>query len=67
MGLCTRWTKANTIQKNFPKDLKFLNIQELESIQTFPQDMSRVPVEINRLDNQALVRYYDREWNRILD
>ncbi|WP_061243792.1 polyamine aminopropyltransferase [Leptospira interrogans] len=54
-------------KKNFPKDLKFLNIQELESIQTFPQDMSRVPVEINRLDNQALVRYYDREWNRILD
>ncbi|EMG09135.1 hypothetical protein LEP1GSC151_4857 [Leptospira interrogans serovar Grippotyphosa str. LT2186] len=44
-----------------------MNIQELESIQTFPQDMSRVPVEINRLDNQALVRYYDREWNRILD
>ncbi|MCL8311568.1 polyamine aminopropyltransferase [Leptospira interrogans] len=54
-------------KKKFPKDLKFLNIQELESIQTFPQDMSRVPVEINRLDNQALVRYYDREWNRILD
>ncbi|WP_001192495.1 MULTISPECIES: polyamine aminopropyltransferase [Leptospira] len=54
-------------KKNFPKDLKFLNIQELESIQAFPQDMSRVPVEINRLDNQALVRYYDREWNRILD
>lgn len=54
-------------KKEFPENLKYLNIQELESIQIFPQDMSRIPVEINRLDNQALVRYYDREWNRILD
>jgi len=23
-----------------------------------------VPVEINRLDNQALVRYYEGEWKR---
>jgi spermidine synthase len=26
--------------------------------------MSRVPVEVNRLDNQILVHYYDREWKR---
>ncbi|XDD49883.1 polyamine aminopropyltransferase [Leptospira sp. WS92.C1] len=54
-------------KKEFPEHLKFLNEEELKSIQAFPQDMSRIPVEINRLDNQALVRYYDREWNRILD
>jgi hypothetical protein len=23
-----------------------------------------VPVEINRLDNQALVRYYEGEWRK---
>jgi hypothetical protein len=23
-----------------------------------------VPVEINQLDNQALVRYYEKEWRR---
>jgi hypothetical protein len=26
--------------------------------------MMPVPVEINQLDNQALVRYYEREWRK---
>ena len=25
-------------------------------------DLGRVPVEINRLDNQVLVRYHESEW-----
>ena len=29
-----------------------------------PADMTPVPVEINQLDNQALVRYYEKEWRR---
>jgi spermidine synthase len=29
-----------------------------------PADMTPVPVEINQLDNQVLVRYYEREWRR---
>ena len=29
-----------------------------------PADMTPVPVEINQLDNQALVRYYEREWRK---
>ncbi len=28
----------------------------------FPPDMSRVPTDVNRLDSQALVRYFDAEW-----
>ncbi len=28
----------------------------------FPPDMDRVPTDINRLDSQALVRYFDAEW-----
>jgi spermidine synthase len=27
-------------------------------------DLGPVPVEINRLDNQLLVRYYEAEWRR---
>jgi hypothetical protein len=27
--------------------------------------MARVPVEVNRLDNQILVQYYSAEWQRI--
>jgi spermidine synthase len=29
-----------------------------------PADMQHVDVEINQLDNQALVRYYEREWRK---
>ncbi len=29
-----------------------------------PPDITPVPVTINRLDNQTLVRYYEAEWNR---
>ena len=27
-----------------------------------PADLGPLPVEINRLDNQALVRYHDIDW-----
>ncbi|MDV6235533.1 polyamine aminopropyltransferase [Leptospira ellisii] len=66
-GFVLAGQKPIRMKKEFPENLKFINEGELESIRTFPQDMSKIPVEINRLDNQALVRYYDREWNRILD
>ena len=32
----------------------------------FPPDMDRVPTQINRLDNQILVRYFESEWGRYL-
>jgi predicted membrane-bound spermidine synthase len=33
----------------------------------FPADTSRpdTDIEVNRLDNQALVRYYETEWRRV--
>jgi spermidine synthase len=31
----------------------------------FPNDMLPVDVEPNRLNDQALVRYYEREWRDI--
>ena len=30
----------------------------------FSADMSEVPTEINQLDSQMLVRYYESEWRR---
>ena len=30
----------------------------------FPKDMSRVPTEVNRLNNQVLVQYFESEWRR---
>jgi len=31
----------------------------------FPPDMSRIDTEINRLNNQVLVRYYESEWQQV--
>ncbi|HEX3185948.1 MAG TPA: hypothetical protein VHQ94_14205, partial [Pyrinomonadaceae bacterium] len=44
--------------------LKFLNPQTMTAMFTLSSDIGPVPVEINRLDNQALVRYYEGEWRR---
>ena len=30
----------------------------------FPPDMDRVDADVNRLNNQALVRYFEAEWAR---
>ncbi|MEO8650479.1 MAG: polyamine aminopropyltransferase [Acidobacteriota bacterium] len=47
-------------------ELKFLNAASFSAMFTFPTDMARpeTEVEVNRLDNQALVRYYESEWKR---
>src|SRR5256885_1334372 len=47
-------------------ELHFLNDNSFASMFEFPSDTSRPAedIEINRLDNQALVRYYEAEWRR---
>lgn len=47
-------------------ELKFLNSSSFASMFEFPTDMMlpAEEIEINRLDNQALVRYYETEWRR---
>jgi spermidine synthase len=47
-------------------DLKFLNNETFASMFEFSSDTSLPDeeIEINRLDNQALVRYYEAEWRR---
>ncbi len=48
-------------------ELRFLNDQTFASMFEFPNDMSKPneELEINRLDNQALVRYYETEWRMV--
>ncbi|HYH07728.1 MAG TPA: polyamine aminopropyltransferase [Thermoanaerobaculia bacterium] len=43
---------------------KFLDDSTLAAMFVFPRDMTPVEVEINRLDNQMLVRYYEEEWRK---
>jgi spermidine synthase len=44
--------------------LRYLDQPVLASLFVLGPDMARVETEVNRLDNQALVRYYEEEWRR---
>ena len=48
-----------------PEGLRFLSVGMLANLFEFPVDMRRVPVEPNHLNTQALVRYYEQEWDVI--
>jgi len=50
---------------SLPEDLRFLNLQSLPLLFDFPQDMGRVPTEVNRLSNQILVTTYEMEWGKV--
>jgi len=45
-------------------NLKFYNYN-LDEFSKFSEDMKAENIEINRLDNQSLVRYFDEEWSKI--
>ena len=47
-----------------PRNLRYLDPPTMASMFVFSRDMTSVPVEINRLDNQSLVRYYEEEWKK---
>ena len=45
---------------------RFLTPDATRAMFQFPKDMERVPAEVNRLNNQILVRYFEREWRRVI-
>jgi spermidine synthase len=45
--------------------LKFVSTEQIPAFFQFPADMSRVDTEVNRLNNQVLVRYYESEWHEV--
>jgi spermidine synthase len=45
-----------------PDGLRFVTGATLRTLFEFPPDMAPLPVEANRLNNQALVRYFEEEW-----
>ncbi len=47
-----------------PPGLRFLDDGAMSGLFILPADLGPVSVEVNRLDNQVLVRYYDSEWKR---
>jgi spermidine synthase len=45
-----------------PPGLRFATPQTIGQMRAFPPDMREVPTEVNQLNNQALVRYFEEEW-----
>jgi spermidine synthase len=48
-----------------PSGLRYLTLSSVPPLFQFPADLQPVPAEANRLDDQALVRYYGDEWKQI--
>lgn len=57
--------KAWSPPERLPDGLRFLTTSVLPELFHFPADMQRVPAEVNRLNDQVLVRYYEEEWRAI--
>ncbi|WP_153556489.1 polyamine aminopropyltransferase [Roseimaritima sediminicola] len=43
--------------------LRFLTTEGLRAMFHLPSDIAPVPTELNQLNNQILVRYYEQEWS----
>lgn len=49
-----------------PSGLRYLDVKTLPSLFDFAPDMGPVAAEPNRLNDQSLVRYYEKEWREII-
>jgi spermidine synthase len=56
--------KAFKMPESFMPDLRFVTPAVARSMTEFPADMGPVDAEVNRLNNQVLVRYFEEEWSR---
>ncbi|RYZ86621.1 MAG: polyamine aminopropyltransferase, partial [Proteobacteria bacterium] len=50
------------IPEKFPDGLKYLNQDVARTLFVFPQDMIVASNDINKLNNQILVKYFEEEW-----
>jgi spermidine synthase len=51
--------------RSLPEGLRFLTVAGIPELFDFPGDMTPVNAEINRLNDQILVRYYEKDWKDI--
>jgi spermidine synthase len=49
----------------YPAGLRYLNPATARTLFDFSEDTSRVVTDVNRLNNQVLVHYYDEEWHHL--
>ncbi|MBB4841975.1 spermidine synthase [Paucibacter oligotrophus] len=51
--------------RSLPAGLRFLTLDGIPALLNFPPDMARLPTEVNRLSNQALVHEFETEWGKV--
>jgi spermidine synthase len=45
-----------------PNGLRYVNAATIRDMMFFPPDMGEVATDINRLNNQVLVHYFETDW-----
>jgi len=55
------WEPPSTL----PSGLRFLTVSTVPEMFNFPEDMKPVEAQVNHLNDQILVRYYEKEWKDI--
>lgn len=53
------------IPEKFPGGLRYIDEKECRGIMQFPKDIDYVETEVNRLNNQVLVHYFENEWSSV--
>ena len=64
-GFVLAGPEAFQVPAKLPDGLRFLTARDLAPLFEFPNDMRPVDAEPNRLNDQVLVRYYDKEWSEV--
>lgn len=59
----TETTAGRTVNA---KNMRFLTPETIPDLFRFPADMARLPAEVNQLNNQVLVRYFEAEWRKVI-
>lgn len=52
--------------ETYPVETRFLTPALTPALFEFPKDMARVEAEVNQLNNQVLVRYFEKEWRHVI-
>lgn len=50
----------------FLPGMRFITKESLDLMFYFPKDMAKVKTEVNKLNNQVLVKYFEDEWSSVL-
>lgn len=50
----------------FLPGMRFVTKESLDQMFYFPKDMAKIKTDINKLNNQVLVKYFEDEWSAVL-